>query len=98
MAAPGGRSGIEGHGDAPGARFPHVEAVPLSVAEFLPPRSVRRTHRRNAADVAFPAAVPPHSERHAPPRIAPSAATPAEPARAGNKSRRVASVSSDLTR
>ena len=56
--------GAEGHGHAADARFPDVAAVPVSVAEFLPPRSVRRERRAmrsargafSAASTAFSAA------------------------------------------
>ena len=38
----GGRCGIEGHGDSSDPRFSYVASVPVSVAEFLPARCIRR--------------------------------------------------------
>ena len=38
MASSERRRRTEGYGHAPDPRFPHVAAVPVSVAEFLPPR------------------------------------------------------------
>ena len=49
MAAPVGRGGAEGHGDAADPRFPDVAAVSVSTAQFLPARGVRRRRRTCSA-------------------------------------------------
>ena len=53
--------------------FRMSQAVPVSTAQFLPPGSVRRRDAGRAADVALPAPLQPHSERHARSRISETA-------------------------
>ena len=50
MAAPGRRRRAEGYGHAADPRFPHVAAVPVSAAQLLPARGLRRRRpaRRSA--------------------------------------------------